>query len=153
MEITVCLRRIWYQFIEKKNIQEDITKIKVKKLFKSIEIFRSLLLIGRGYLPEVFRQISSYLPEVLRQIRSYLPEDLRQIRSYLPEDLRQIRPYLPEPFLSYTVLNGLVQSYLVFRYTVWYYRVFKVLYCCIMVLFSLVLFGCARFCKSWFVLI
>ena len=97
-------------------------------------------------MPEVLRQIRTYLPEVLRQIRSYLPEDLRQIRSYLPEVFRQIVPYLLEPFLSYTVLNGPAQSYLVFYYTVWYYTVLKVSYCCIMVLFSLVLYGRARSC-------
>ena len=65
--------------------------------------------IGRGYLPEVLRQIKTYLPEVLQQIRSYLPEVSRQIRSYLPE-----------PFLSCAVLNCPMQSYLVFHYNAWF---------------------------------
>ena len=30
--------------------------------------------IGRGYLPELFRQIRTYLPELFRQIRTYLLE-------------------------------------------------------------------------------
>ena len=32
------------------------------------------LLNGRGYLPELFRQIRTYLPELFRQIKTYLPE-------------------------------------------------------------------------------
>ena len=40
---------------------------------------------GRGYLPELFRQIRNYFPELFRQIRSYLPELFRQIKTYLPE--------------------------------------------------------------------
>ena len=30
--------------------------------------------IGRGYLPELFRQIRTYLPELFWQIKTYLPE-------------------------------------------------------------------------------
>ena len=68
--------------------------------------------MGRGYLPEVLRQIRSYLTEVLQQI------------TCLPEVLQQIRSYLPEPFLSCAVLNGpTMQSYLVLHYTVWYFTV------------------------------
>ena len=55
--------------------------------------------LGRGYLPEPFRQIRSYLPEPFRHLRSYLPEPFRHLRSYLPEPFRQIRSYLPEPQL------------------------------------------------------
>ena len=43
------------------------------------------LFLGRGYLPEPFRQITSYLPELFWQIVSYLPEPFRQITTYLPE--------------------------------------------------------------------
>ena len=55
---------------------------------------------------------SIYLPEDLQQIRSYFPEDLRLIRGYLPEYLGQIRTNFRDLFLSYTVMNGPVQSYL-----------------------------------------
>ena len=40
---------------------------------------------GRGYLPDLFRQIRTYLPELFRQIRTYLTELFRQIKTYLPE--------------------------------------------------------------------
>ena len=43
---------------------------------------------GRGYLPELFRQIRTYLPELFRQIRTYMPEHFRQIKTYLPELLK-----------------------------------------------------------------
>ena len=118
------------------NLTEETESTFIPKV-SALLLFESSISYGRGYLPEVLRQIRSYLqevlrqirsylPEVLRQISSYLPEVLRQIRSYLPEYLRQMRPYLPEPFLSYTVLNGPVQSYLLLCYTVRYYTVCKV---------------------------
>ena len=48
---------------------------------------------GKGYLPELFRQIKTYLPELIRQIRTYLPELFRQIRTDLPELFWQISSY------------------------------------------------------------
>ena len=54
--------------------------------------------IGRGYLPELFRQIRTYLQELFRQMRTYLQELFQQIRTYLPELFWQIRTYLPELF-------------------------------------------------------
>ena len=118
---------------------------------------------GRGYLPEVLRQIRTYLPEVLRQIRSYLPEVLRQIRSYFPEVLWQIRSYLQEvlrppaykklfagalsllcsPEWSHAALFSL-SFYCIVLYSL--VRSFKGLYWCITVLSSLVLYDCAT---SW----
>ena len=50
---------------------------------------------------------------------------------------------LYSPEWSCTVLLG-------FCYTLWFYTVFKVIYCCIMVLFSLVLYGRARSCIVFF---
>ena len=82
-------------------------------------------LFGSSYLQEDLRQIRSYLPEDLQQIRSYFPEDLRLIRGYLPEYLGQIRTDFWDLFLSYTVVNGPVQSYLVFSYPVWYCTVLQ----------------------------
>ena len=85
-----------------------------------------------------------------------MPEVLRQIRSYLPEVLWHIRSYLPKPYLSCGVLNGPMQSYLVFNYTLWYctvmyghVRSFNGFYCCI-TLSSLVLYGCAKSCMVLF---
>ena len=42
------------------------------------EIFSSVLffLKGRGYLPELFRQIRTYLPELFWQTKTYLPEQV-----------------------------------------------------------------------------
>ena len=44
-----------------------------------------LFSLGRGYLPEPFRQIRMNLPELFRQIRMNLLELFRQIRTNLPE--------------------------------------------------------------------
>ena len=40
-------------------------------------------LLGRGYLPELFRKIRTYLPELFRQIKTYLPEPLKYAQSLL----------------------------------------------------------------------
>ena len=39
-----------------------------------MENFKLYYYYGRGYLPELFRQIRTYLPELFRQIKTYLPE-------------------------------------------------------------------------------
>ena len=61
-------------------LQSSLTFYQLSRLW-----FGSGFFFGRGYLPELFRQIRTYLPELFRQIRTYLPELFRQIKTYLPE--------------------------------------------------------------------
>jgi hypothetical protein len=41
---------------------------------------------GRGYFPEVFREIAAYFPEDFWEIVAYFPEYFREIVAYFPEE-------------------------------------------------------------------
>ena len=49
------------------------------------------ILFGRGYFPEVFREIAAYFPEDIREIVAYFLEDFREIVAYFPEEGRGVR--------------------------------------------------------------
>ena len=84
--------------------------------------------MGRGYLPEVLRQIRSYLTEVLRHLRSYFPQVVLQIRSYFsPLHSSMV---LCSPILSFIILYCIVQSL----------RIILLYYC-------IVLFGSVQLCN------